>query len=140
MRAALRALSPDSTSSTERTLRVPLEYPFAIAGSLHVAGDTESDLRVQGNPCDRSEFRSTGNRSSHHEAGRHDKAIHHALSVDHHTIHATAQAKKALRVLADCDQLLTREAKSAVHSSLWAYELRAAGVEPVVVSVFRRAL
>src|SRR5215472_2479498 len=55
MRAASRALSPDSTSSTARTLR-SLEYPFAIACPRMLPQETPNLIcGSEGIPRDRSD-------------------------------------------------------------------------------------
>lgn len=57
MRAASRALSPDSTSSTARTLRC-LEYPFAIACPRMLPLETPNLIcESEGIPCDPSDSR-----------------------------------------------------------------------------------
>src|SRR6476660_8097583 len=60
MRAASRALSPASTSSTARTLR-SLEYPFAIDCPRSCCRRRQPNLicESEGIPCDRSDSHQT---------------------------------------------------------------------------------
>jgi two-component sensor histidine kinase len=59
-----------------------------------------------------------GKAAEHHEAGRHDQALRHALKASDYTIRATAQAEKALSVHAECIQLLAREASHRAKNML----------------------
>lgn len=56
--------------------------------------------------------------ATNHEAGRHDRALHHALKAGRYTIRATVQAEKALNAHAECIQLLTREASHRAKNML----------------------